>query len=435
MFKIGCGEKVLEVPRFAELYGYGPFCGRRSAGTADPLYCRVVIFDDGKKQNVLVITDTCITCDRYARELRADLAEICRLDPSGIAFAATHTHSAPLLSTAGSIGCGEAHPEFQKIFYRTVREAAAAALADREEISSADSGIVELKSKLGSNRVTVEENNTDPFIRFARFYRPDGSVKLLMHNHGMHGIAFNGKALWNLVSADWMGAVNSLLVEKGLCTTPVYLQGAGGNINTASSCASAENDDEHKRIAAAYAAELEAGFRYARPLALDTLKCQISTVEFPVVEQSAAELRADAAKLRTMKNPYWWKNADRLDEMAVLLDRGINLRSYHDLQYFRIGDLGIFFIPGELYIEPGLELYERSGSAFTFISAVSNGDGEYIFTPENADRFTDILPPEKGGIFGYYEIYDYMSKHRFKYQSNIAGFIIKNALKLEEMCK
>jgi len=50
----------------------------------------------------------------------------------------------------------------------------------------------------------------------------------------------------------------------------------------------------------------------------------------------------------------------------------------HDLQILRIGELAFFFVPGELYIEPGLELMKQSGSDFPFVATVSNGNGGYI---------------------------------------------------------
>ena len=42
----GAAENVVEVPLFAELGGYGPFRGRRNIGVRDPLWCRVLTFND-----------------------------------------------------------------------------------------------------------------------------------------------------------------------------------------------------------------------------------------------------------------------------------------------------------------------------------------------------------------------------------------------------
>ena len=434
MFRIGCAEQVLEVPLFAELYGYGPFVGRRNIGVADPLRCRIVVFDDGSEQAVIVYTDTCTTCDRLAREVRAELAEKYDLRPDGIAFTATHTHSGPILSTTGGgIGCGEPSPEFIRYWRRQVIQLTGRALADREEIASADAGTAPLRAKLGKNRVTRELNNTDPLIRFVRFRRPDGSVKLFIHNHAMHGIAANGP-LYRFVSSDWMGCVNALLQEEKLCDTPIYLQGPAGNINTATSCQSAGNTCEHRNIARSYLDSLKAGLASARDFPPGPVKVLLRTAEFPCVPQTSAELREDAAKFRTMGDPYWDFKGSELEEMALLMDRGRQFRVFHDLQYFGIGEMGIFFIPGELYLEPGLELYTRAQAPVPLLSTVSNGDGDYYFTAESAARFPDVLSRGKA-LFGYYEIYGYMGKHRFKYRTDIARFVVDNMLGLEGECR
>ena len=71
---VGVAENALKVPLFAELYGYGPFKGRRNIGTRDPLYCRVMSVTDGDRRNLIVTTDAVVTDDLDARMLRAKLS-------------------------------------------------------------------------------------------------------------------------------------------------------------------------------------------------------------------------------------------------------------------------------------------------------------------------------------------------------------------------
>ena len=56
-FRLGCAEEALEVPLFVELYGYGPFIGRRNLGAHDPLYCRAFYFDDGRNRAMFITAD------------------------------------------------------------------------------------------------------------------------------------------------------------------------------------------------------------------------------------------------------------------------------------------------------------------------------------------------------------------------------------------
>ena len=117
--KVGCDENIIEVPLFAELAGYGPFLGRRNLGVRDPIYCRALTFYDGQRRNLIVVSDVMASNDKECRTMRGSLAERYGLDPSGILFIATHTHSAPLTG-ASDVGYGEVCPEFVENWRKTV---------------------------------------------------------------------------------------------------------------------------------------------------------------------------------------------------------------------------------------------------------------------------------------------------------------------------
>ena len=87
----GAAENVVEAPLFAELGGFGPFLGRRNLGVRDPLYCRVLTFNDGKRRNVIVVTDMIASGQLACRLLRMELAGEYSLFPESIMFVGTHT--------------------------------------------------------------------------------------------------------------------------------------------------------------------------------------------------------------------------------------------------------------------------------------------------------------------------------------------------------
>lgn len=429
MLKIGCCEQVLDVPLFAELYGYGPFAGRRNRGVREPLYCRAVTFFDGERRALVIYTDTCVTADLLVQRMRARIANLYCLDPEGVTFVATHTHSAPLLGYGG-IGSGERNLEFEQTWENAVMKVVAAALANEEKVIEAEAGKSPLTKPLGKNRVEPDKNITDPAIRWVRFKRADGSVKLLIHNHGIHGIASNGH-LYRSVSADWMGCANKLIRSRGIAQMPLFMLGPAGDINTFTSCSELGTDNAAEQIAEAYVDDLENDLKNGEKVDVSKVAFKLWNVEFPTIRQNAEQLRKDAEVFRSFAEPYWENNADRLEEMAILAERGRDLGVRHDLQILRIGELAFFFVPGELYIEPGLELMKQSGSDFPFVATVSNGNGGYIYTEASALRYPDIA--SKGErLFGYYELYGYMHGLRFKYQNNIASFVIKQFLQQKD---
>ncbi|MBQ7652660.1 MAG: hypothetical protein IJS15_17005 [Victivallales bacterium] len=431
MFKLGCAEEMLEIPLFAELYGYGPFADRKNLGVVEPLYCRAYSFNDGNRRALMIYTDTCITSDELAREMRMRLATEYRIDPEAIAFIATHTHSAPPISTAYASSSGIAHPGFIKIWKATVMRVAKAALADEEEVSQAFCGKAPLDQPIGKNRVEVETNPTDPAIRWVRFMRPDGTAKMLLHNHGVHGIACNGE-LYKYASSDWMGAANRLIRERRLADMPFFMLGPAGNINTASSVLQSKDRNAPAKLAERYVDYLERDLQNGSPLELGTITCRLKALEFPTIKQSAEELQADAETFRSFNQPYWNFNATRLDEMALMLKRGDDLSEWHDLQIIRIGELEFFFVPGELYIEPGLELLEKAGGKSPLIATVSNGNGTYFFTEHTARMYPNASCRNDKKLFGFYEIFLYMHRHAFRYQPTIASFIVNSFLKLRD---
>ena len=432
MFKIGCSETVLEVPLFTELYGYGPFQGRRNLGVHDPLYCRAVFFDDGQNRAMVISSDLC-TMDRlYSAEMRAAISQEHHIAPECIAFTATHTHSGPALGVSCGIGSGEPDPRFQEIWKKTVLKTAAEALRDPEEIAFAEAGRAPLTGKLGKNRVEPEKNATDESIRWIRFVRPDGSCKLLLHSHGIHGIAMN-LPFNKVVSADWMGAANREIKERKLASMPLFFLGPCGDVNTYTSCHDLQNDTAADVIADQYIADLEKSMNAGGKKITDlTIRGMLKTCEMPVVEQSAESLRRDAE----IFEPISAQHAFRLIEMATALEHGADLRIMNDLQVIRFGkEISFLFIPGEYFVEDGASLMARSQAEYSFAVTVANGNGAYFPSESDMKRYPDIksaLDCPNNCRFGFYEIYCYAGRLKFKYQDHIAEFVASNLLTMEK---
>lgn len=434
MLKLGCAEQILEVPLFAELYGYGPYADRRNKGVLSPLYCRAFTFFDGKQRAMVIYSDVCTTCDEYAREMRAKLASAYHLNPEGIAFVATHTHSAPALSSEYGSSSGIAHPQFQKNWKEAVMRVARAALANEEAITDIYAGKAPLDRPIGTNRVHKEENPTDPAIRWIRFCRADGTCKVLLHNHGVHGIACSG-SMYRYASPDWMGSANRIIKERGLAEMPLFMLGPAGNINTRSTCLSAKNDNEHDILGEEYVNYLQRDLKNGTKLDIGDISFILKTLEFPTVKKSIAQLQEEAAEFRTLgttqqQKDYWEINARRLEEMCLMLERGDDLSVWHDLQAIRIGGIEMMFVPGEPYVQLGLEILQKAKCQFPILATVSNGNGEYFFTEDTAKHYPTPSSKNNGPIFGFYEIYVYMHIHHFKYVDDIGAFLVKNMLEL-----
>ncbi len=432
MFSLGCAEIQLDVPLFAELFGYGMFQGRRNIGVHDPIFCRAYSFNDGIRRAMIVYTDTCTTDDLYAREMRAEISSRFHIGPECIAFVATHTHSAPPLGAHCTVGFGEPNPEFQSTWKRAVMKAAAEAIRNEEEITCMETGTAPLSRKLGSNRVEPEKNAADETIRWIRFLRRNSSCKLLLHNHGIHGISMN-LPFHKLVSADWMGAANRMIKDRGLADMPLFLLGPCGDVNTSISCHSLGNDTAADRIAADYMVDLEKSIEAGGEKSADfSIRGILKSVNFPVVERTPEELLRDAGSFRRV-GAEW--HAVMLEEMSIELKRKECFTAMHDFQVIRLGELSFFFIPGEYFVEDGADLMSRSVSKHCFAATVSNGNGAYFPSETDMKRYPGIENKKNCSnncAFGFYEIYGYPFLHQFKYQDNIAGFTAEQLLNMEK---
>ncbi len=447
MLKIGCSQTVLDVPLFVELYGYGIGAVRCNRGTHDPLYCRAFSFNDGRKHGLLIYTDSCSSDDLLCREMRAVLASALNLDPNGIAFVATHTHSGPNIRESGSgSGFGEPDPRVAANWKKCVLKVAEDAVLHEEAIDRVKFARAPLTRPLGANRVNPEKNATDPSIRWMNFLRKDGSSKLLLHNHGIHGISMNGKT-FHLVSADWAGAVNRMLLEEKITDMPFFLLGACGDVNTytGNSDEGPEFTEAAGKIAGQYVDDLKRSLNGpAEEMSAEdfTVSFVLKTVEFPAVKLPEEKLREEIKVwdevIATRKNPlaadFFRHFTRRLEETIVLLRRGHDLRIFHDLQVIRIGPLTVFTVPGEYFVEEGMKLLNASGSVFPMLAEVSNGNGGYYPDEETMKKYPDVSCRIKaaGSFWGFYEIYGYMHSHRFKYQDHISAFLAERLLTMEK---
>ena len=415
--KIGVSEIELHVPLFAELYGYGPFAGRRNWGTRDPLFCRALSFNDGNRRNLLIVSDACVTDNEDARKLRAAIADELQIEASGIMIAGTHTHSGPAMSLG--IGWGEMHAGYLQHWRETVREAARKAVADEENVT-ARGGRAPLTKKLGVNRVNPKWP-IDNDIRWIKFTRKDGSVKVLLHNHGMHGVVF-GRT--RLASADWMGEVNRRIKEQKLAEAPFFIYGAAGDINTGTV---GGGEAELERIGSAYINDLINGMKMGgEELEFAPVLSVLENTELPTVQSDSKTMRETADKIHN-EHPYL---ADRLTEMSILAEDGRTFPVILDLQVLRMGDIGIYAFPGEPFSALGRRIMKEAPNKFPMAAAVANGNGRYFPTPETFDIFPDIFSA-KSGTYGFYEIYQGAGRFMPPYRRNIADFIVTALLNMK----
>jgi hypothetical protein len=350
-------------------------------------------------------------------------------------FVGTHTHSGPIPAQI-AVGYGEPNAEFYDNWRRTVKKTVREAIAAEEEVK-AFAGKAKIRKPIGERRTTASADQyADPEIRFVKFVREDGSVKVLLHNYAMHGVVFGRQ---RYVSADWMGDANAKIKARNLAEIPFFLYGTAGDINVIwTHPAEEERDKNLEWIGTSYVDDLENDLGKCEEISLAGIYADLKAFEFPTEPVDAAVYRDNADKIQQKvdKAPEFAillnYMHDRMYEMAELADRGHDFRVIRDLQVLKMGDLSIFAIPGEPFLAVGEELRAKSNAKFPLAVSVANGHANYYPTKEMFEMYPSIFDCDDFGAFGFFEVYFGPGSLRAKFKSNIVEFITQNLLKMEK---
>jgi hypothetical protein len=219
--------------------------------------------------------------------------------------------------------------------------------------------------------------------------RRNGNVSAVLVNFACHCDVVGSEAA---VSADYPGELRRILKERyGQDVIVLFLQGSCGNINHVD--AFHVNETKHpKRY-------LEIG----RALADETIKILEHTEPVRSEDVSAAGHDISLALRKPDKELLTWSEkiiADVPDDLKALCDFDTDqvdlffakmYKAAHEseetsqpvyLQVLKIGDIGIYASPGELFSEYGDELIVKSPFEHTIVAGYSNGLVGYIVTPE-----------------------------------------------------
>lgn len=430
--KVGCSSRIIDVPLFVELCGYGNFKGRRNRGIHDPLYCRVASFRQRSKR-VIVITNDLVVIDREdSWKIRAEITRRLKISGASIMICGSHTHSGP--ATKSIVGIGEVNQGFKEKWMELAVNLALEA-AENETPVTLSAGRSVMTKKLGVNRVS-QHGPIDPEIRWVKFIDGKGEVKLIVHNHGMHAVAFDSGFL---VSADWPGAVNSLIIDSKVAENVLFFQGTCGDVNPKNMHTAERGELELKRIAENYVSDLEKGFKKGlKNVEGFPVKVAMEEVMLPTEEVTPGSLRKTAEllfKKNRRKKKYSPYLTDRLEEMALWLEAGNSLDVVTEFQVIRLGDVYIYAVPGEMFTSLGMEIIGRSPGRMAIVSTNSNDHCHYLPSPDAFEKNPDIMK-KADSLYGFYAVH--MTAPCFlkaPYKSSVGPFLVDKFIDMAESLK
>lgn len=408
------------------LAGY-PHTERISSGIHDPLQAVALCLANNDTRVLMLAVDTLFLTPATARELRREIAEKTGTPADNVFISCTHTHSAPpvadMLAWREDPSVAPVDTGYLAHFKAGI---IAAAVAATHAMRPAELAWTTADADgIGGNRLGPD-GPMDPEVGVLAV-RDSGTGELLAISAicGMHPTVLHEDS--TLVSADFPGYTRAALREAfsaGLAV--LYHLGPCGNLSPRR-CVQAQTFEEAERLGRLLARRIAATIsaipteRFRRDI---TLRVVAGTVPLPArtmpaVDQAEKRLRRARATYRRLKREHAARAEIRTAECAVFgaeeglclarcrvdgaLEAVIDTHLPATVQVLRIGDRCLAGMPGELFVEYGLELKRRTnGSAF----AVSLVNGElqgYIVTPEAAraggyEADSRLFEPQSGAI-------------------------------------
>ncbi|MCD6361889.1 MAG: hypothetical protein J7M38_13615, partial [Armatimonadetes bacterium] len=382
----GAAQVEITPPVGTSLAGY--FRDRVSDGVADPLFAHALVFDSGGNRIALVSCDLiCITRDTTdpARQL---IAERTGIAPENVLISCTHTHTGPNTRRRGKqiIPVNEQWLDELPEMIASAVEAACADMFDAVLIPGR-----RFEDELGSNRLGRMRDSSevfsktdaigpagpiDPELLALAVREPDGTMRAMVVNYAMHADATGG----NRISAGWPGKVARTIAQVygDQCVT-LFLNGCCGDIN--------HHHWEPRRIAGKGQLRTDQMGRAVGGLAINAVE-----IAEPM---EAAEIDA---RLRTPAIPWYTRDdemraeiealraQEQLSEMEATIIKRFDEWPYDNqmaevtVQALRLGDIIFVGLPGEIFVEWGLEIKHWSPAKYTFIAELANDWFGYIPT-------------------------------------------------------
>ncbi len=377
-FRAAAAKTDITPADLVPMWGYADRSGP-ATGTHDPLYARILLLDDGLTRLAWVTLDLgrpfgVASMDLVRDRVRksAGITHVC--------FSASHTHSGPVIDE----------------FYTAKRPAWETAALDKiaAAIESAATKLAPALIGTGAGSVFIGHNR--------RFVQPDGKVKMLwrnatktpthpldprvgvirvdsrsgqtlavVDNYACHPVVFGPDN--RRYSADYPGAAAEL-VEKsfGADCVCLFLQGAPGDINP--------YFDKMKLEEGAEMLMRETG----RQLGTEVLRVAKSVVPTaPMTPEIQVSL--ETRRFRPRYEPA--KLLEQLRARGVgqeFLDRyRVHLTTPMDCVVTTVlinREIAIMGMPGEPFVEFGLNFRDRAPSATSFFSGYCNGFHGYFPT-------------------------------------------------------
>lgn len=386
-FFVGTAEMEITPDKDLPLAGSLDPRTRRAEGVHDPLYVRAVVLESAGVKLAYVIFDLIGLSGKMMIPYIKKAALVTGIPEDNIIWACSHTHTGPVSIESVYPGNQEEVIDFEWLhhvldkFVLCLKEASSKRIPARvSRMRGFSYGIShnrrirfknqnDINTWLLSNADDIQSLGSsgpvDPEIGIISFEDERETLLAVMYQFSLH--ANNRFGL--KYSADYPGVVALRIKEKfGAKVVPLFMPGACGDINPIRSC-----DETGNELARVICQKLEARAPMEKAPSLGVKK-QTLTIPFRNLNEDQEE-RLKASKWGESEQRYFRGTlAELRAEGRTEIDTAVH--SWH------IGDVAFSSIPGELFVEWGIRIKEKSPFPWTYPVELSGGCIGYMITQD-----------------------------------------------------
>lgn len=400
--RVGAAQVKITPPVGIGMAGY--YFERGAQGTHDELFARAIVIQSGDTRVALVGLDLIGTTRPMVETARQIIEKETGIPGANVMISATHAHTGPVLTDRGQREDAQGGAadltrqyaaELPKRIAQSVKEgneklapARASVAIGREERLSFNRRFHMKDGTVGWNPGKLNPNIVRPagpidpdvgVILFEKIVEKGPAPAIATYvNFAMHPDTVGGEHF----SADYPGVLANLLAGyKGEQMVTLFANGCCGNINHVdTSWAGAQKGHaEAHRIGTILSAEVLQSYKKLQP-ATGALRVGSQMVELPlpkVTAEQTQEARVTIAKYGMKDNRGFIEKVQAYKVLDVASRGG---RPHQvEVQVVILGeDLAIVSMPGEIFVELGLDLKKRSPFKHTLIAELANGAIGYI---------------------------------------------------------
>ncbi len=399
MSKLSAGAAYTDItPRLGtSLVGY--FHDRKAQDVADPLLAKAVVLENDETSIAFVMCDVIVLVREDVDPIKQRASELTGIPPQNIMICATHTHTGP--ATRGALGIEDADDIYMswapdkiadsiKLAQNRLQPAVLGHISGSvpEETYNRrwwmKDGTVQMNPGYENPNKVKPAGPTDPEVAILAIQTPDREPIAVIANYSLHYV---GGPFDLSVSADYFECFATALQRMaGAEFVAIMANGCCGDIN----------NWDFTRPAPQYPYPHYQCDRVANVLAAETFKkwnqihledyleevtLAAALTELPVRrrELSPEDLAAAQAVL---DNPADYGEMEQVYAREAIEVDKLPLEQNTWIGGLRIADLAIAGLPGEIFVQIGLEIKEKSPFARTMTVELANDWVGYVPTDE-----------------------------------------------------